>query len=293
MFAGRWSAEKRINLLWEVIPEDCALVIVGDGTAEFADSVENAGAASGRKNVLPLREMLNAPELRVSYAAADLFLSASAFETLGNTVVEAWCSGTPVAVQPAQGHLEFVEDGKNSWFVDYDKPDEARAKLKQITSLQLGADKIQKSMPESWNMGKKFRETDFPRAFDEAVIQPALEKGAKQKCRGCCCPCEIMCRMLCFIFFVILWIILRIFNRTVYILSCNPRMEVLGKLGGAVEDEQKTDAKPVAPTPTETKGDTTESFSTHFGEPKPRTFSLAAGRAKRADSQGLQAPLLA
>ena len=37
-------------------------------------------------------------------------------------------------MQPAQGHLEFVEDGANSWFVDYDRPDDARAVLARIVS---------------------------------------------------------------------------------------------------------------------------------------------------------------
>ena len=88
--------------------------------------IAKAGKESGRNNVLPLRKMLNARELRLAYAASDLFVTASNFETLGFTVIESWCSGTPVAIQPAQGHLEFVKDGVNSWFVDYDDAAEAK-----------------------------------------------------------------------------------------------------------------------------------------------------------------------
>ena len=40
----------------------------------------------------PKRGMLGAEELRVAYAASDLFVSASTCETLGNTVVEVWNS---------------------------------------------------------------------------------------------------------------------------------------------------------------------------------------------------------
>lgn len=239
MFAGRWSAEKRIDLLYDVIPKDCALVIVGDGTSEFADDVANAGPAAGRPNVLPLRKMLNAKELRTSYAAADLFLSASAFETLGNTVIEAWCSGTPVAVQPAQGHLEFVKDEVNSWFVDYDKPDEALAKLTKITSLKLGAANIATTLPECIQMSNDLRTTNFAERFHENCIAPAIADGAKRKLRGCCCICELLKRIFAVLFFIILWIILRIFNRMVYILSSNPQMEVLGRLGGATEAPDK------------------------------------------------------
>ena len=71
-----------------------------------------------------------------AYAASDLFVSASNFETLGNTVIEAGlrvlcvvlahlrvqllglealCSGTPCALQPAQGHLEQRPKLRLSW----------------------------------------------------------------------------------------------------------------------------------------------------------------------------------
>lgn len=106
LFAGRWSAEKRIHLLIDAMPEDCGLIIVGDSDADYADDIE----ATHCRNVLPERGMLGAEDLRIAYAASDLFVSASTCETLGNTVVEAWSSGTPVALQPVGGHLEFVKD---------------------------------------------------------------------------------------------------------------------------------------------------------------------------------------
>lgn len=91
------------------------MIIVGDSDADYADDIE----ATQCRNVLPERGMLGAEELRIAYAASDLFVSASTCETLGNTVVEAWSSGTPVALQPVGGHLEFVKDKeiveKNSW----------------------------------------------------------------------------------------------------------------------------------------------------------------------------------
>lgn len=111
LFAGRWSDEKRIHLLLDVVPDGAALVIVGDGTSDYAREIAEAGPPANRPHVLPLRKMLNGGELRLAYAAADLFCSASNFETLGNTLIEAWCSGTPCAVQPEQGHKEFVRDG--------------------------------------------------------------------------------------------------------------------------------------------------------------------------------------
>mmetsp|Transcript_34607 Transcript_34607/g.77651 ORF Transcript_34607/g.77651 Transcript_34607/m.77651 type:complete len:644 (+) Transcript_34607:55-1986(+) len=239
LFAGRWSAEKRIHLLWDALPADCALVIVGDGTSDYADKVAQAGALAGRRNVLPLRKMLSARDLRISYAASDLFLSASNFETLGNTIVEAWCSGTPSAVQPAQGHLEFIKDGVNSWFVDYDDGAQAQAKLADIISKLIAGRGPNSVLPEFASMGKRFRAADFAREFQDAVLSQALEVGQKQarRCRSLLlAPIEIFKRILAFIVCLLTWFTLRLATRITFMTGKDPEIEVLGPLGGAVDD---------------------------------------------------------
>jgi len=240
--AGRWSAEKRIHLLLDVVPKDCALVIVGDGTSEYCkDLLNKAGPAAGRPNVLALRKMLNASDLRVAYSAADLFLSASNFETLGNTIIEAWCSGTPVAVQPAQGHLEFVKDGVNSWFVDYDSPDDARMVLARIAAGGLTTDALAKDLPGFQAMGSRFRGLDFARELDIAIIQPALTVAReKMRMTG---PVEFYKRFACVWIWTLLWFWLRLLNRAAYVFSKEPSMEVLGKLGSAVEERRLSQDK--------------------------------------------------
>ena len=47
LFAGRWSAEKRIHLLHDAVPEDCGLIIVGDSDADYADQIEAARHGTG------------------------------------------------------------------------------------------------------------------------------------------------------------------------------------------------------------------------------------------------------
>jgi len=233
--AGRWSAEKRIHLLWEALPEDCALVIVGDGTSGYCQTVLDAGPASGRPNVLPLRKMLNGTELRTAYAASDLFLSASNFETLGNTVIEALCSGTPCALQPAQGHLEFVRDGDNSWLVDFDDAAEARSKLRRIVNGGLDSANLDKALPGFLKMGHKFRTSDFARDFDKEVLQKALAEG--HPARGALAwILEIVKRTLAFVMCFLLFFILRTFTRIAFITSADPQFEVLGQMGGALDD---------------------------------------------------------
>lgn len=224
---SRWSHEKRIHLLPDALPDGCALVIVGDSTSEYADTVE----AIKSPGVLPLRKMLNGEELRVAYAAADLLVSASDFETLGNVVIEAWCAGTPVAVQPAQGHLEFVEDGKNSYFVDFDNPSSAKRRLGNI----IGAGANQTVQPALDQLGERLRNQDFPREVHEALIEPALAAGASWQ--RCCRRwlVEPIIRNLCFLAWIFIWLILAPVTRLLYLLSREPRFRFLPRAGAAVE----------------------------------------------------------
>ena len=113
--ASRWANEKRILEIFPCIPEDCGLVIVGDGTSMYSDQVATSSAEPIERDpdtgkivrrpppqhgILALRKMLNATDLRIAYQACDVFVSASAFETLGNTIIESLCSGTLLLCSP-------------------------------------------------------------------------------------------------------------------------------------------------------------------------------------------------
>lgn len=231
---GRWSAEKRIHLLVDALPEDCALVIVGDGTSEYANKL-----AALKGNVLPLRKMVDANDLRVAYTACDLLLSASNFETLGNTVIEALCSGTPVAVQPAQGHLEFVKDQINSWFVDFDNTKEAKATLQRIVASGLDEKSLEGVLPELKSTGDKLRNADFGKDFDKALVQPALEIGRSYWGSNVASNVlEVFKRSCCLIPCIFLWFLLRVFTRISFVCLSDPEVEVLGPLGSASDDKR-------------------------------------------------------
>ena len=243
LFAGRWAREKRIDLLMNAVPEGSALVIVGDGTSEFSEEV--ADAAASHKGVLPRRAMLNAHQLRIAYQACDVFVSASDFETLGNTVVESLCSGTPVAVQPAQGHMEFVVDGKNSYFVDYDDAAGARATLTRIVDEGLAhPDGFPGVLPDLLSIGRRFRESNFAAEYEKGVLLPALRIARDRRSTECRGFGEIFIRPLCALGWLLMWIILRVFTRTVFFCSRFPKFEILGTLGGSLEtrgDHEKPD----------------------------------------------------
>ena len=70
--------------------------------------------------------------LRVCYQCSDVHVSASDFETLGNTVHESLLCGTPVVAQEAGGYISQVnkvETGstKQGFLVDFENTKEVRA----------------------------------------------------------------------------------------------------------------------------------------------------------------------
>eukprot|EP00051_Salpingoeca_urceolata_P007411 m.97561 g.97561 ORF g.97561 m.97561 type:complete len:490 (-) comp15227_c3_seq1:469-1938(-) len=227
MYAGRWAFEKRIEKLFDAIPEGCALVVVGDGVNGYAENmVQKYGHL---KHVYFQRRMLGGHDLRVAYAAADVFVSASRFETLGNTVIESWCAGTPVALQPAQGHLEFCKEGVNGFFVDYDDVDKARARLAEISDGRLWTPDV---LPELLSTGERFRSANFYEDFSRIVLMPAIQKSHRRKAA----IVESLVRLGAGVGALLAWPIVRIINRVGYMVfnafSEKYKFTVVPTLGG-------------------------------------------------------------
>jgi hypothetical protein len=64
-------------------------------------------------------------ELAPVYSSADIHVSASIFETLGNTVLEAQACGTPVVVPHTQGFKDTVIHGEDGFLYQPDMPQQA------------------------------------------------------------------------------------------------------------------------------------------------------------------------
>lgn len=229
LFAGRWSEEKRVELLMSAVPAGCALVIVGDGDTACADELE----AARRRDVLPLRRSLDAIELRAAYAASDFLVSASSFETLGNVVAEALAAELPVVVQPAGGHLELVQDGVNSYFVDFEDPASARARLDAIVQASLeGSDGGLRA--ELRSVGARLRSQDVPDRLRAALVEPALLAAEAWRRRGIL---EWGVRLCCLLLFVVVWLANAVVTRALYAFSTDPHFRYL-PAGTALETER-------------------------------------------------------
>jgi len=148
-YVGRWSAEKRIKLLVDAARAAngaFSFVVVGDAADEaVARDVE---AWHAPPFVVVRRGMRRrGPELAATYAALDYLVSASDFETFGNTCAEAAACGTPALVQHGPGFVDQVLSSPQ-WdetpagvvasdrgaLLDYAAPDAAATLLKAIAA---------------------------------------------------------------------------------------------------------------------------------------------------------------
>lgn len=109
VYVGRISAEKRIEVLIDAIKNipNSYLAIVGGGP--MSDHYSQYHSAENRIYCKP--GFLTHEELAQVYASSDVHVSASEFETLGNTVLESLACGTPVVVARTQGFCDTVIDG--------------------------------------------------------------------------------------------------------------------------------------------------------------------------------------
>merc|ERR1719329_1984369 len=94
-------------------------------------------------------------------------------------------------------------------------------------------------------MGSRFRALDFARELDTSIIKPALTVAdQRMRVRGLVGGAvEVGKRAACLWVWAILWFWLRLLNRVVYVFSKEPSMEVLGKLGSAVEERRLSQDK--------------------------------------------------
>eukprot|EP00475_Leptophrys_vorax_P018438 TRINITY_DN2522_c0_g2_i1.p1 TRINITY_DN2522_c0_g2~~TRINITY_DN2522_c0_g2_i1.p1 ORF type:complete len:458 (+),score=98.30 TRINITY_DN2522_c0_g2_i1:172-1545(+) len=125
LYAGRWSHEKRINLLPSALPAGWKLALIGSGPDSDCEQVLKLS----NEDVYARREFLNAEDLSRAYQCSDFFVSASDFETFGFCVLEALACGTPVAVENAGGFVETVSHEENGLLLEFTKPQDVKETL--------------------------------------------------------------------------------------------------------------------------------------------------------------------
>jgi glycosyltransferase involved in cell wall biosynthesis len=130
VYVGRLAPEKGLDVLLEMVSQvdNCFLALIGDGPLgpQFA-------ARHGSHNRLYcLPGFIDHDALPVIYASADVHVTCSLFETLGNTILEAHACGIPVIAPRAQGFVDTVTHGKDGYLFDIQKIDDGIQALKKL-----------------------------------------------------------------------------------------------------------------------------------------------------------------
>jgi glycosyltransferase involved in cell wall biosynthesis len=111
IFVGRLIAPKRVDVLVDAVARvpGATLTVVGDGPArrDLEAHAEAIGAPTTFLGALPHDATLDA------LARSDVFVSATEYEGLPHTMIEALVTGVPVVSSPAGGNQEVVVDGHN------------------------------------------------------------------------------------------------------------------------------------------------------------------------------------
>jgi hypothetical protein len=103
-----------------------------------------------------------------------LLVSASKFETLGMTVIEAQLCGTPAVVQNAAGFVTQIDHERNGLLTDYDDAMSARRDIEHVLDLNLSAADVKATMKTgSWTTGLP----QLDNVVDEVAATPTKKMG--------------------------------------------------------------------------------------------------------------------
>ncbi|MFH0922708.1 MAG: glycosyltransferase [Candidatus Micrarchaeota archaeon] len=134
---GRVSLEKNVDVLVRAARgvENSRFVIVGDGPAR--KELMRLAHSEGVIHKFIFTGLVSDAELPQYYAACDVFVTASTFETQGLALLEAMACGKPAVAADALALPEAVENGKNGFLFRPFSEAECAGKISAV----LNADK--------------------------------------------------------------------------------------------------------------------------------------------------------
>lgn len=128
---GRLHPNKGFDVLIDAMRQVARahLWLAGDGSerAALVALAQRLGIAD-RVHFLGWRD-----DVAALYTAADLCVSSSRIEPLGNVVIEAWAAGKPVIAAAAAGPRELIEDGKTGRLVPLEDATALATAITQLT----------------------------------------------------------------------------------------------------------------------------------------------------------------
>jgi len=135
IYVGRISGEKRLDVMIDAIKRvdvikgrRIYLAIVGDGPL----GLKYAAMHGAEHGIYCRPRFWSHAELAEFYASSDVHVSSSEFETLGNTVLEAFACAIPAICPRTQGFLDTIDHGKNGFLFTPGNSDDAKNYLQLL-----------------------------------------------------------------------------------------------------------------------------------------------------------------
>lgn len=137
IFVGRFNAFKNVELLIEAMGrlkekgiDNVELQLVGEG--ERRSNLERLAVEKGLTKQVRFLGWVERKALVELYRRADVFVTATTWEGMPNTVLEAMACGLPVVGTRASGLTELVRDGVNGYLVDTHDVAELTTRLAEL-----------------------------------------------------------------------------------------------------------------------------------------------------------------
>ena len=163
LFVGRFNAFKNVEKLVDAVAnlkelgiEDFELQLVGEG--ERRPVVERAAVTKGLTRQVQFLGWIDREQLVERYRQADIFVTATTWEGMPNTVLEGMACGLPVVATRASGLEELIRDGVNGYLVDIN---DTQALANRIAMLLNNPHERQRMGKES----RKIAEREFAWEF--------------------------------------------------------------------------------------------------------------------------------
>ena len=140
---GRLSVEKKVDLIirsLKGLDNDIALLVCGKGPQ--SEELKQLAVDEGVSDRVVFAGFVPDDELISYYSCADIFITASKFETQGLTTLEAMACRVPALCANGRAFTDVIKDGENGYLFETTEEDCARAirlGLENIESMRDGA----------------------------------------------------------------------------------------------------------------------------------------------------------
>ena len=172
---GRMSFEKKVDLLISTMKrfdDDVALLVCGKGPMD--KEWRQLALDEGVSDKVVFAGFVPDDELISYYSSADIFITASKFETQGLTTLEAMACEIPALCANGRAFTDVIKDGYNGYLFETTEEDCERA-------IRLGLEHIDELKKGARETAELYSIQSTAESLDKLYKEVVLEKKSKKK----------------------------------------------------------------------------------------------------------------